>query len=506
MLEAGIVLGAKYRLDSEIGRGGMGSVWRATRLDLGTELAIKVMHGDATTQASRLERFTREAKAASRLTSPHVVRVIDFGVDAASGLPFMAMELLEGESLAARLESGGPQAPARVASIILQVARALNQAHAAGIVHRDLKPANIFLVRNEDEELVKLLDFGIAKAGDGVSTVTGSVLGTPYYMSPEQVGALKDVDHRTDIWSLGVIACECLTGRRPFAADTLSELAMKIALGRAELPSSLGPVPGGFDEWFARATHVHRSQRFQSASELASALGAVAARATVRSASAPELALAATLPLDATGPLPMARAPGRELPATATSVPLDGSRVAALSTTSGGGAAVPSPPREARSAHTLRRWLLAAAALGVGGVGAKYVGLLPSSTGAPAGETVAAVAARPLAEPEGAPPTATPERPGVPSSSAAANLAEPMSTTESKPSGLRPVGKLAEPPDSAQLSDPAAARPRALERGPSAASESRARARKLKALRQPPRALARSTSRDDAQLNAYDTQ
>src|SRR5262245_46638913 len=117
MLQAAIVLGGKYRLDSEIGRGGMGTVWRATRLDLGTELAIKVMEGDASSQASRLDRFTREARAASSLTSPHVVRVFDFGVDAAAGVAFMAMELLEGESLAARLASAGRQSPARVASI-----------------------------------------------------------------------------------------------------------------------------------------------------------------------------------------------------------------------------------------------------------------------------------------------------------------------------------------------------------------------------------------------------
>src|SRR5688572_8788168 len=198
MPESGDILGAKYRLECEIGRGGMGSVWRATRLDLGTQLAIKVMHGEACQKPGGLERFSREARAAASLSSPHVVRIIDFGADARAGLAFMAMELLEGESLAARLQSGQRQAPAWVASVITQVARALGQAHTAGIVHRDLKPANIFLVHNDDDELVKLLDFGVAKAADGLATATGSVLGTPYYMSPEQVNAAKHIDHRTD--------------------------------------------------------------------------------------------------------------------------------------------------------------------------------------------------------------------------------------------------------------------------------------------------------------------
>jgi serine/threonine-protein kinase len=283
VLVPGTLLRDKYRLDREIGRGGMGSVWRATRIDLGTDLAVKVLHASASSKAAALGRFEREAKAAASLSSPHVVRIIDFGIDEAKALAFLAMELLVGESLGECLKRSGRLAPAQVAGVITQVARALNQAHGLGIVHRDLKPANVFLVQNEDEHLVKLLDFGIAKANGGVDegllTETGNVLGTPHYMSPEQLSSSKGVDHRADLWSLAVIACECMTGQRPFRADSLGELAMRISLGRCEPPSSVAPVPVGFDEWFARATQIDPAQRFQTASALAAALTALVAAA-----------------------------------------------------------------------------------------------------------------------------------------------------------------------------------------------------------------------------------
>src|SRR5690349_22595964 len=188
MLERGQILSGKYRLDAEIGRGGMGIVWRSTRLDLGSFVALKVMHGAAANNPGGFERFSREARAAASLNSPHVVRVIDFGVDPTTHAAFIAMELLRGESLEQRLARCAPLPPASVARVITQVARALSEAHALGIVHRDLKPANIFLVENADDELVKLLDFGVAKAigalGAGIATATGDMMGTPYYMSP----------------------------------------------------------------------------------------------------------------------------------------------------------------------------------------------------------------------------------------------------------------------------------------------------------------------------------
>jgi serine/threonine-protein kinase len=316
VLEAGKILSGKYRLEAEIGRGGMGSVWRATRLDLGASVAIKVMHGQAAGNPVGVERFAREAKAAAGLRSPHVVRIIDFGIDEATRTPFMAMEMLEGESLAQRLESVGRLTPRHLARVITEVARALSEAHAAGIVHRDLKPANIFLVENHDDELVKLLDFGVAKALGGVATATGHVLGTPYYMSPEQVNSLKDIDHRADLWSLGVIASECLTGRKPFSADTLSELAMKISLGRAEVPSSVAAVPAGFDAWFARAINVDPAARFQSATELAQELSELTLRDGVEAKpQSPRLAFASTQPLESMAGAPSAPAAHAPAPA-----------------------------------------------------------------------------------------------------------------------------------------------------------------------------------------------
>ena len=275
-MNAGDVLGGRFRLLYPIGEGGMGAVWRAHQLQLDADVAIKVLHAQTAEQPGAISRFRREAKAAAALRSPHVVQIVDYGVDEDTGIAFIAMELLEGESLARRLVRLRTLSPEQTARWVSHTARALARAHASGVVHRDLKPANIFIVENGDEELAKVLDFGIAKVmgpADGVTaTATGALLGTPHYMSPEQIDPARVVDFRTDLWSLAVIACECLTGRRPFEGDTLASLAMKISLSRSELPSSLGPVPRGFDAWFARCTEPDPQRRFGSALELATAL------------------------------------------------------------------------------------------------------------------------------------------------------------------------------------------------------------------------------------------
>jgi serine/threonine-protein kinase len=187
------------------------------------------------------------------------------------------MELMEGESLAGRISRLGRLSPERTAVVVTHIARALARAHDAGIVHRDLKPDNVFLVRNDDEEIAKVLDFGIAKSethklAGNLGTRTGTVMGTPYYMSPEQISGSKSVDFRTDLFALGVIACECLTGRRPFEADSIGGLALKICAEPPPRPSALGPVPAGFDGWFERAVARDPSGRFGSAREMADAL------------------------------------------------------------------------------------------------------------------------------------------------------------------------------------------------------------------------------------------
>jgi serine/threonine protein kinase len=273
------ILSGKYRLERELGRGGMGSVWLAQHLTLHSSVAIKLIDPQIAQNPEALSRFLREAQAAASLRSPHVVQILDHGVD--DGVPFIVMELLDGESLSARLERVRRLSPADTARIFTQVARAMTRAHEAGIVHRDLKPDNIFLVRNDEEEIAKVLDFGVAKSqSHGMGSVssatrTGSVLGTPHYMSPEQAEGAKTVDGRSDIWSMGVIAWECLLGIRPFDAETLGGLLLAICARDIPVPSRCGVVPAGFDAWFARCCAREVAQRFSTAKEAAQELSRV---------------------------------------------------------------------------------------------------------------------------------------------------------------------------------------------------------------------------------------
>lgn len=273
------MLAGRYVLREILGKGGMGTVWRAQHVELGSPVAVKLIDAKLAQQENALTRFRREAKASAALRSPHVVQILDYGVE--HGVPYIAMELLEGESLAARLERDLTLSPADTSWIITHVARAIGKAHEARIVHRDLKPDNIFLVRNEDEWVAKVLDFGIAKAiGVGVpgatpaalTTQTGAMLGTPYYMSPEQAQGTRTVDFRSDLWSLGVIAYECLVGRRPFESAALGDLLLRICTQPPPLPSSVASIPVGFDSWFVRACNRNPDERFTSAREMAETL------------------------------------------------------------------------------------------------------------------------------------------------------------------------------------------------------------------------------------------
>jgi eukaryotic-like serine/threonine-protein kinase len=330
----GTVLSGKYKLISLLGEGGMGAVWRAEDLRLaGAPVAIKLMHSRDASQPEIRARFEQEVRTAAKLRNPHVAQVYDVGVDEQTGAPFFAMELLEGETLKERLVRGGLLDPAEVARVVSHVAHGLSRAHELGIVHRDLKPANIFLVQNADGGLAKVLDFGIAKRSSHSlmqgATATGMLLGTPYYMSPEQILSSKDVDHRSDIWSLAVIAVECLTGRLPFEADNLPGLSLAICQGRSSAPSLLGDVPPGFDAWFFRATSLDRELRFASALQLAEELRNIcgtiesqrsaaralgSARAGAASGSASGRAYVAR-PSPSTGPVSRTATSGRELEA-----------------------------------------------------------------------------------------------------------------------------------------------------------------------------------------------
>jgi eukaryotic-like serine/threonine-protein kinase len=268
---AGLLVGHNVRLKRVLGRGGMGSVWVAMHEALQTEVAVKFISPEIATNPEAVARFKREATAAAQLRSPHVVQVFDHGVTA-EGVPFIVMELLEGEDLATRIGRFGRLAVADVVSIVSQACKALGRAHARGIVHRDIKPENIFLVDTEGESFVKLLDFGIAKredAGLGMTT-TGTMVGTPYFMSPEQVMSARDVDLRCDLWSLAVVAYNALTGRVPFFAETLGGLCVVIHAGKFLPVTSDHPdLPAALDAWFKRALARDPAARFASAKELA---------------------------------------------------------------------------------------------------------------------------------------------------------------------------------------------------------------------------------------------
>jgi serine/threonine protein kinase len=257
----------------------MGTVWLADHLTLDLRCAVKFMTREATDDPTYRARFELEAKAIAQLHSPNVVRVIDY--DAHDGLPFIAMEYLQGEDLAARLRRLGKLDAQTTYRIISQVARGLAKAHAAGIVHRDLKPENIFLAEEDEVEVAKLLDFGIAKLTafaicDGFAdrTQAGSLLGTPAYMSPEQARGLSDIDHRSDLWSLAVITYECLVGKLPFESPALGDLFAQIMFEPVPTPSHVAPsLPADFDWWWARAALRSVDGRFATAVELADALG-----------------------------------------------------------------------------------------------------------------------------------------------------------------------------------------------------------------------------------------
>ncbi|MBM7114456.1 protein kinase domain-containing protein [Archangium primigenium] len=265
-------IGSRYQLERKIAGGGMGAIWVALDSQLKRRVALKLMAPERIDSYSARHQFEREAMAIAQLRNPHVVQVHDYGVD--GDTPYIVMELLEGEDLEARLERQGRLEPAVVASLLNQIARALASAHASGVIHRDLKPANLFLARGDGEEVVKVLDFGLARWEGGASSSSseqpGQVMGTLRYMSPEQMRGDARVDHRTDLWSFAVVAYRALTGRFPFSADALGEMSRGRAV--AEPPSQWVPELGqGVDAFFARALHVEPSRRFQSARELASA-------------------------------------------------------------------------------------------------------------------------------------------------------------------------------------------------------------------------------------------
>lgn len=258
-----------------LGRGAMGSVWLADHLTLQSQVAVKFMAPAMAEDPTSVLRFKQEAKAAAEIRSPHVAQVFDHG-QTSDGLLYIVMELLEGTSLERRVRDHGALTPNEVARIVGQVCKALAKAHERGIVHRDIKPSNVFVIDSGGEEFVKLLDFGVAKfSGEEAVNMTqaGNMVGTPAFMSPEQLFHGQDVDHRGDLWSLAVVAYFALTGARPFGGKTLGELAVQIKGASYRKPTELrNDLPPDMDAWFARALHPDLSARFPTAKEFAQQL------------------------------------------------------------------------------------------------------------------------------------------------------------------------------------------------------------------------------------------
>ncbi|HYP90440.1 MAG TPA: serine/threonine-protein kinase, partial [Polyangiaceae bacterium] len=237
-LLVGSTVAGKYHIDRLIGRGGMGAVFQATHAAIGKRVALKFLGAPSSRDGEAATRFQREAKAASLAESPHIVQIFDSG-RSEQGLPFLVMELLTGEDLRARLHRERRLDAEAAVRIATQVLKALRQAHDAGIVHRDLKPDNVFLCQRDDEpSFVKIVDFGISKVQPraGVDTLTheGAVLGTAFYMSPEQAQSFPDIDGRTDLFSVGAILYEMLTGERPYSAPTYEAVLIAICTRDAE--------------------------------------------------------------------------------------------------------------------------------------------------------------------------------------------------------------------------------------------------------------------------------
>ncbi|MDC3954782.1 serine/threonine-protein kinase [Polyangium jinanense] len=280
MATVGEVIAGKYRIEREIGRGGMGLVLLATHVDLEQPVAVKVLHEDSAYDADAIARFIREARAAGKIQSDHVARVMDAGVLPEGGA-YIVMELLDGKDLADVLHDEGPLDISVAVGHVLEACDALAAAHAVGIVHRDLKPANLFLARKPDEtKIVKVLDFGVSKmaaqntpSAPSALTQSGQIFGSPSYMAPEQLRSAADVDARADIWSLGVVLYELVTASLPFPARTMADMMAAVVRDPPQpLAQVRADVPPALEAILVRCLEKEPSDRYTNVGELARAL------------------------------------------------------------------------------------------------------------------------------------------------------------------------------------------------------------------------------------------
>ncbi len=277
-LTIGDTIDGKYKIVSLLGEGGMGAVYEGENLRIHRKVAIKILHSNVAQSADAVQRFEREAQAAGRIGSDHIVEVLDLG-ELPDGDRYMVMEFLEGQSLSERIESSGGLSAQKAASLIIGILEGLKAAHAAGIIHRDLKPDNVFLLSSKggQSDFVKIVDFGISKfstlGGEFSMTQTGAVMGTPYYLSPEQAKGERVVDALSDLYAVGVILWETVVGKVPFDGETFNELLFKIVL---EPVPDLSTMRDDLDPDFVAIVHKamarDRQLRFQSAQEMQDAL------------------------------------------------------------------------------------------------------------------------------------------------------------------------------------------------------------------------------------------
>jgi serine/threonine protein kinase len=313
----GQVIDGKYRIVRLLGTGGMGAVYEGENLRIRRKVAIKMLHVSVSTQADVVKRFEREAQAAALVGSEHICEVLDLGM-LPDGTRYMVMEYLDGETLTGRIKKNGRLVPAQSIPIMLQVLDALGAAHAAGIIHRDLKPDNIFILPQKGgmRDFIKILDFGVSKfsqtGGEEMNvTRAGAVVGTPYYMSPEQARGNAAVDGRTDIYAMGVLLFQATTGQVPYQAETFNELLFKIVLEVAPPPQTYVPdLDPDFAAIIQRAMAREPTQRYQSCAEFRDALLAFqAARAAGYPAPLPDRSTGAGMRAPATQVLDMSQLP-----------------------------------------------------------------------------------------------------------------------------------------------------------------------------------------------------
>ncbi len=396
--EPGTTLGGKYLVDRVLGVGGMGVVVAATHVQLDQRVALKFLLPEALANPEVVARFSREARAAAKIRGEHVARVIDVGAFD-DGTPFMVMEYLEGHDLSKELERRGPLPIADLARYVLETCEALAEAHAAKIVHRDLKPSNLFLAEQPDKRaIIKVLDFGISKLEDKPTaglTKTSALMGTAFYMSPEQLTTPKDVDHRSDIWALGVILYELSTGKQPFLGETVPEIIASILQSQREPLASLrADAPAGLVAVVDRCLAFKAADRYANVAELAAAIAPLAAPEDRRSVAAIGRVLGERVSLDASPPSAVVRPPA----STSLPSPVGKTQPVGAVTSQGLSTSVTTPAAQARKPRARIAGVVAvsvAAAVGIG------ISMKPKTEPAPASGLV------------GAPPASAPVTPPV---------------------------------------------------------------------------------------------